>query len=90
MQPSGCAKGSRKARVVNHVGERIDLDMRARMDGVMADAAEYFRTGRPWTKLHRRELRLAGYIGDADELTQAGRERMQGQESAPNQGVVTC
>lgn len=65
------------------IGQRTE-QMGAQTQRILAEAVGFFRDGKPWSKLHRRELRLAGYIGDADELTAEGRQRLaQGQEAAP-------
>lgn len=65
-------------RAADGISQRTDQDGLQRTERILADAFEYFRNGKPWTKLHRRELRLAGLITEADELTEAGQARLQG------------
>lgn len=63
------------------IGQHTDQDGKVRTARIISEAIAAFHAGRPWHQIHKRELRLAGYIGDGDQLTEAGRERM-----APNVG----
>lgn len=56
------------------IGQHTDQDGRARTARIISEAIAAFHAGRPWHQIHKRELRLAGYIGDGDRITEAGRK----------------
>ncbi len=88
MKQGGCVKGTRKSRRADHIGQRIDPELLDQAQRILAEAVLYFKAGRSWSKLHRRELRLAGYITEADQWTERGKARLAlAQESASSQGV---
>ncbi len=92
MKRGGSAVGTKKTRTASHIGgNRVDTEMRQLTEHMIVVAMEAFRTGKAWSTPQRRKLLQAGLIDAEDQLTDSGRERLaQAQESAPNQGVVTC
>lgn len=49
----------------------------------IAEAVEKFRAGEAWDATDRRLLRIAGFISEGDELTEAGRDLLNGAAPPP-------